>query len=779
MRLISPLEIVQGTTTPLQNNRPISSFSQDVVVTESVSPSLDSTNRDVTPCSLVSDHLLSRSGSFLPQRTLSLSNLTDDFLFHFELNLKCSPPYIVTDPDLESVQLALDCLMKQILDFAIDQLSDSLRNSFKGVAEDVKNDAEICLLVANIHDITEGRFRPVLNEYLQAFQSTNEFLWREDLYENFARFAAGEDVACSASTGSIISLEKLVDHEHQMAALPAIIHTGTVSLNTVQIQAALGGLIASWKSLHASLLADRAQTAKEAALAYTARLRFKLCERVTTLEQLNETVNLLEELRNMQNSVDEVYRPLEEAYAKLSAYDQRLSRQSIEDVQGLRDEWQKLVEEAEDVYAQLTRERKSGFEQELDKQMNIFVVEVIQFRNEFDMRGPLVSGVSPADAVLRLAEFQAQYDVYRDRRATIDSVSNLYSIPRKPFPELDRTGDELELLTALYRLYQKFISFDTTFRETLWRDVDLEVAFRTVEAYWEESVALPRKLKDWEAFTRMNERIDQYREMLPIMKQLASREIRTRHWLKIMEVTRCSFHLEANIFKLADLMGCPLAEHRVAISHIHNSARHEVELETRLRATEEEWMEKLLPLEDCKSTGGVSLLSVQPARRLVELAEDAGTILALMLTSRHIGPLRDEVATWAIKLKGVRDTLDAWLDVQELWICLKAVFSSPSTAEELPTAAEMFAIADGNWVNVVTKASEMRFVLACCQQEEMQPTGMLALIHADLEACYKELNLYLNAMRRVFPRLYYVSDKVLLSLHGSATYIDSVKPYLR
>lgn len=50
----------------------------------------------------------------------------------------------------------------------------------------------------------------------------------------------------------------------------------------------------------------------------------------------------------------------------------------------------------------------------------------------------------------------------------------------KPFPELDKTGEELDLLGQLYGLFQKFIRFDKRFRDTLWAEVDLDSTSREV-----------------------------------------------------------------------------------------------------------------------------------------------------------------------------------------------------------------------------------------------------------------------------------------------------------
>ena len=73
-----------------------------------------------------------------------------------------------------------------------------------------------------------------------------------------------------------------------------------------------------------------------------------------------------------------------------------------------------------------------------------FVVEVIQFRNAFDAQGPAVPGISPSEAVTRLHDFQQRYALYDAKRKTLDSVSQLFGIVGKPFPELDKTGEVIE-----------------------------------------------------------------------------------------------------------------------------------------------------------------------------------------------------------------------------------------------------------------------------------------------------------------------------------------------
>ena len=88
----------------------------------------------------------------------------------------------------------------------------------------------------------------------------------------------------------------------------------------------------------------------------------------------------------------------------------------------------------------------------------------------------------------------------------------------------------------------------------------------------------------------------------------------------------------------------------------------------------------MLVIEHYKRRGKV-FLNKQSSKKVLEQLEDAQDLLASMLTSKHIGPMREEAAMWAEKLKHVAEVLELWLDVQDLWMYLENVFSNPRAAK--------------------------------------------------------------------------------------------------
>lgn len=151
---------------------------------------------------------------------------------------------------------------------------------------------------------------------------------------------------------------------------------------------------------------------------------------VETLDQLAAILQLLHTITDTQCIVDQLYLPVEQLYTLLRyvrvgvlltalistlychvtyappprEYDRHLPRTEVQQVDTLRDDWLTLTQLAEDTRQRLLGEQRTLWEREVDKKVKAFVVMTIQFRNSFDTEGPLVPGLTPNEAVVRLGE---------------------------------------------------------------------------------------------------------------------------------------------------------------------------------------------------------------------------------------------------------------------------------------------------------------------------------------------------------------------------------------
>lgn len=308
-------------------------------------------------------------------------------------------------------------------------------------------------------------------------------------------------------------------------------------------------------------------------------------------------------------------------------------------------------------------------------------------------------------------------------------------------------------------------------------------AYLSIQTYWKEFQQLPDKLKEnWEAYHDLERSLLKYIKVLPILLLLNEKEIRNRHWMQVMQVTKVNFRLEASVFKLSDLIDIGLDAHTREIEEICISAKKEQELETKMRSIEEEWNEQVLNFTSYKDYGEICL-DRSYTEQLLEQLEDAQEILATMLTSKYVTPLRNEVASWSEKLKTICEVLELWVEAQDLWINLESVFTVPTTIKEMPSEAKRFSRVDKSWIRSQKQSYDIKSVIQCCLGSSVQENTKRALLKdilKELEICFKSLNGYLDKKRRTFPRYHFLSNPALLTLlnyYSSTSNLSDVKPF--
>ncbi|XP_018096048.2 dynein heavy chain 5, axonemal [Xenopus laevis] len=690
----------------------------------------------------------------------------------FKLLLTIRIPHIAIDPPVDSVQESLVQVLYSILN-----IGDSL-NWWCGAKKGESFSVSICkdellqnikaLIVSSVNDVKPAVQKQVFN------LSTYNFLWADDMYKQSKEFLENDPGLHIVHK----EVQRFLDLEQVIKEYPEVLELGCICLNYSLIKETFKGLTGSWKSHYAAILHQHAKQNLQSVVQYRETVWKQLTEPVQSLEELNSCLTLLEDLQDMENIIDDLYQPIEIMYEKLETYKLRIPREEITDVTNLRNKWTELMNLTYVVKENLLKEKQDVFKQELDKQVKSFMVEVIQFRNSFDTQGPAAPGVKPEEAVARLHNFKEKYQEYHAKRNTLNSVQKLFNIVPKQFPELDRTGKDLQLLGTLYILFQKFISFDQRFRNTLWGEVDLTLCNQEIEQYCSECLIWNEKLKDWDAYTEMARAIKFYEDIFPLLHELKSKEIRNRHWLQVMSITGSSFPLEANVFKVSHLLDIGLLKLKDQLISIAKAAKKEMDLEIKMRKVEEEWTEQVLSFKPYKNRGPISLVK-EDSLLLLEELEDAHVLLAQMLESKEIDPLREEAMIWAEKLKRVHDVLDLWIEVQELWQHLEEIFNNSAIIKELPIEARKFAKVDRSWTLMMRSAYKIKNVLQCCCTGDVPKEVLLRHIYQELEICFCSLNSYLGRMRETFSRFYFMSDLALISVLSRPCDIQYLQHHLR
>ncbi|GAB1604755.1 dynein axonemal heavy chain 5 isoform X2 [Argonauta hians] len=574
--------------------------------------------------------------------------------------------------------------------------------------------------------------------YIQSFNKF-DFLWSRNYQKRF--------LSTHPNTMKIESkIEEFIEMEEELARIPAVVEIGLLSIKTDPVRQSLQSYLLSWKTLYASVLLKDAHDMLESACDKRKQLFTILGFPNETLGQLNDVLNALQQIRDMQNKIDQIYSPIEMAYSKLVNYGVPIPRSEMKEVEELQSSWNKITEIAEATEKYIFSDKRLTIVQKIQQENMELVVKVIHFRNAFDDVDRNSSESSPDEAVERLNKIQKECINLKKQRDILENMARIFVVTINKFTELDQTEEELRLVDCLYKIYVQFIQFDKQFQNSLWCDINFRTTVNRVELFWDDYLLLPERLQCYSVYHKLKNGIATYQETIPVLNILHSKTIQNRHWLKVMTVTQSTFPTDVNILKVLHLFNLGLHSYKSDIIEIYQVSLKEMELETTVANIEEEWSKKELIFHKYKKLGSVTL-DLEFTEKMLEQLEDSQTAFTNMLASPYISPIQEHVANWTEKFKELSVLLELWIDVQNLWMYLESIFSNSSS------------------------------IKICCGEIHLK--SELLDIQKDLESCSKSLGNYLENKRRLFPRFFFLSNSVLLATLSKPNSLQSIKHSLR
>lgn len=98
---------------------------------------------------------------------------------------------------------------------------------------------------------------------------------------------------------------------------------------------------------------------------------------------------------------------------------------------------------------------------------------------------------------------------------------------------------------------------------------------------------LPRSLKEWEAFHDLKQKIEEFTEILPMLRELSKPSIKPRHWIQVIKATNTNLRYDNDLFKLSEVLAAPLLEQKEEIEDICDGADKQLKIESNLKEIHE------------------------------------------------------------------------------------------------------------------------------------------------------------------------------------------------
>ncbi|KAG9402276.1 hypothetical protein AC1031_006904 [Aphanomyces cochlioides] len=692
----------------------------------------------------------------------------------FEVDVQLSVPSVRLSPSLEDIQRAINRSAVAVLKCSKtlymwgqqDVFPEQSRVTF---FDHLGCDTEIIKVALLLTGALHGTKNQV-HEYLSAFR-VYDWLWKEDMEFRYNQFIKRNPTIQDFEN----ELKNFMVVEAEINSIAPVHNIAALSLNTKNLKLQLRNECRQWKVQYSDRVHQQARMALTNLMEYMRLTNSKLTREVDSLDSLRYVMVVLKEIRERESSIEMEINPILDMYDMLEHFlpGGYMNKEEMDQKSVIRSTWRKLVEYAEEVTDNLS-EVQGKFKKQLTKDVKEFQADVLQFRTEYTVHGPMVSGIKPTEAVERLARFKESLALRDHKLEVYTAGEELFGMRPTEYPELVKTRKELALLDQLYGLYMDVVQTMEGYRNIYWSVVPsmLEEMTTSLHGFDERCKKMPKKLCEWEAYRLLRKDISDMLDMLPLISELSADCIKLRHWQEVVKFATSPLPVESEAFKLKDLLDAKLLGHKDEIEAICDSAHKQLQIETKLKEIKEiwttasfefgEWKSRTIPV--LKGYGGV-----------IEGLEDAQLQLQGMLSLRHVLPFKDAVQAKLTQLCDTSDVLELWIKVQTLWMSLESVFTGGDIAKQMPLEAKKFAKIDKDWIKLMTKANETGNVVMCCSNELLKST--LPILYGELEKCQKSLEGYLEQKRNKFPRFYFVSNPFLLQVLSKGSDPLAVQPY--
>ena len=355
--------------------------------------------------------------------------------------------------------------------------------------DEIASDIEIVKLVLLLTGSVNG-LKNEVQAHLDAYAEYS-FLYLENLQQAYDDFTRKKPSLEQFEA----ELKKYMDIEQRVLRLAPVHNIGALCLDTQPLKLALRAEAAAWKTQFATNLHAHGKEQLESLLKYVKETTFMLSRNVENLDDVRTVMGIQQDIREKESEIDSIMVPIEQVYDLLKRYEVKVPAEETEEVDTIKLTWGKMNVLAVSVGENLQR-LQAGFKRELLKEVKLFIVDVAEFRADWDANGPMVPGIKPLDAVERLKNYKGLFDVRKRKWKSYADGEELFGLPITTYPELEKTEKELEFLSTLYDLYSEVISTIDGYADILWTDVvaNIEAMTEQVSGFQAACRKLPKAL---------------------------------------------------------------------------------------------------------------------------------------------------------------------------------------------------------------------------------------------------------------------------------------------
>ncbi|XP_048121288.1 dynein heavy chain domain-containing protein 1 [Alosa alosa] len=659
-------------------------------------------------------------------------------------------------------------------------------------------------LSATVEEVVREQAKIMQDAQAEVHKLGKSFSWLVDIHLFTSHWSA---TSLNAMRGwTFVQYEECIQKirlwADQLRTLPPFFTTSNklFTVNCIQIQNKIGPLLNSIEEDFLSLITEEIQLRSENLISELKSVVDGLQAQPADFNDFTHFASMVERCKKMSEEGQPQLEYIHSLQETLSRNFRRITPEEVALEEQMLDLWDQFVfhlKQAEETVSQCL----PSMAKTLNKSFQSLKQELEDMVAGVTMADYLDPNQNAAQVVSKLKVMCRQLNVSSARLRELSRTSRTLGKEPLDLTFVDEALRKIETRKELWELMTVCKSQIQEWMQLLFSKFVVGKAQEKVEEWQQHASVLSRVIPSDDAVLQGALRImEDFSQQLPMLAELSSPTLKHKHWKNIFKAMGLLYAPQWNL-TVADLMSKKLLEHQKAIKKICRDAKAEADMEQVFRKIQRNWEGAHFQLakfiitvwdEDKSQMGNTrkkkSVITQQSCDSgtftiigldtLLSESEDSVMTLSNMLVSPHVADFRYDIENWVHLLQELEELLHYCEMYQEKWVFLSKMFCETSVKNQSSELLEKFQPVDKIFRKMIQIILNDPQVLNIVHDNKdvqsahsFQGNSLRELITDGLLTMDKissELTYHLDAPRRAFPRLCFLSDGEvikLLSLH--------------
>ncbi len=211
-----------------------------------------------------------------------------------------------------------------------------------------------------------------------------------------------------------------------------------------------------------------------------------------TFKQLLKDIRAIKEVSlDMELKISNI----QEKFAIIEAYYENIDESIKEAVDGLKKNWDELIDEASDKEDRMVN-RKKAFAKETEAVVSQFNAEIQEYYKKFVARGPKSTKNTLDEGLEAMITAKEKLKDFNSRKEQHVLAEKLFGLPISSFPELKLMDEDCKEYESLFNLYDEYKKALKEYTNTPWLKFEVGALKKSCEEWLMRAKTLAKKKED-------------------------------------------------------------------------------------------------------------------------------------------------------------------------------------------------------------------------------------------------------------------------------------------